>query len=52
MTQARVQEPGTPGVLRARKKGGCIRHFRAQLLSADPAGPLAFSPVPGLIYLH
>ena len=46
MTQARVQEPGTPGVLRVRKKEGCFRHFRAQLLSSDPAGPPTQSSPP------
>ena len=37
--EARVQEPRTIGILRARKKEGCVRHFRAQLPSSDLSGP-------------
>lgn len=45
--EARVQEPRILGILRARKKEGCVRHFWAQLASSDLSGPSP-SPHPSL----
>ena len=44
------QEPRTIDILRARKKEGCVRHFRAQLPSSDLSGPPP-SPHPSLLPL-
>ena len=45
--EASVQEPRTLGILKARKKEGCVRHFWAQLPSSDLSGPPP-SPHPSL----